>query len=151
MHQPGPTTPKKVSKKRSPIFPSSAASSESRQSKCVPAAPSRAAAVAPRPHSYLIFAYQNIVPAPRPELIEDDGRGPGGRGRRWRTANLPIPIYSTAQEEKKGGIKRGEKESESIITDLTDGRTEGRTRRGRTTECTSMRDIIALESPLSLK
>ena len=149
MHQPGPTTPKKVSKKRSPIFPSSAASSESRQSKCVPAAPSRAAAVAPRPHSYLIFAYQNIVPAPRPELIEDDG---GGRSRAGGDGGRLISRSQyTAQEEKKGGIKRGEKESESIITDLTDGRIDGRTRRGRTTECTSMRDIIALESPLSLK
>ena len=148
MHQPRPTTPKKVSKKRSPIFPSSAASSESRQSKCVPAAPSPAAAVAPRPHSYLIFAYQNIVPAPRPELIEDDGRGPGGRGRRWRTANLPIPIYSTRGEER--GHKKG-REREREYYNRFDGRTDGRTRRGRTTECTSMRDIIALESPLSLK
>ena len=61
------------SKKRRSMFPSSA-SSGPQQSKCVPtdpAAPPRP--TTPRPHSYLIYAYENIVPAPRPELIEDDG------------------------------------------------------------------------------
>ena len=56
-----------------------------------------------------------------------------GRGRRWRTADLPIPIYSTAQEEKKGGIKRGEKESERReYYNRFDGRTDGGTDATRT-------------------
>ena len=83
-----------------------------------------------RPAAAFIFDLRLPKYCPGPAARANRGRwrrtvagGDGGR--------LISRSQYTAQEEKKGGIKRGEKESESIITDLTDGRMDGRDEDGR--------------------